>query len=81
MKPFLSKTCLFNISCSNAVFNAAKRYNGNYAWKTFLFRFKNCRDNHQLFYSTQFHEYYLKLADGSIIPQKEINPRLLIGQK
>ena len=77
IKPFHNKTCLFKTSCSVAVFHAAKHNNGKYAWKTFLFRYKNCRDNHQLFYSEQFKEYYLKLPDGTIVPQKEINPKLI----
>ena len=77
IKPFHNKTCLFNLTCSHAVYEASKHRNIKYAWKTFLFRYNNCRGSYQLFYSDQFQQYYLKLADGTIVPEKEINPKLI----
>ena len=81
VKPFHNKTCLFKTSCSKAVYHAAKHNSGKFAWKMFLFRYKNCRDTHQIFYSDQFNGYYLKLGDGTIVPQNEINPKLLLLNK
>ena len=77
MKPFHNKTCLFNTTCSNAVYNAANDKGAKYALSILKFRFNNCRNNFELFHSKETGEFSMKLGDGTIILQNEINPKLL----
>ncbi|MGC6414882.1 MAG: membrane protein insertion efficiency factor YidD [Bacteroidia bacterium] len=48
-----SRTCLFKISCSRAVYYATKS-NGIFAGiRTFIFRYKNCRVNYTIIYNKE----------------------------
>lgn len=73
--PEKRRTCIFKESCSNYVYRHTFEHGFFSGIRAFLNRFKKCRSGYQLLYNHGKIE--LKLADGSLICEKEISSNIL----
>lgn len=67
--------CLFKETCSHFVYRQTEEGGFLKGVEALWHRFKKCRKGYQLY--SGLNGFEIELADGSIIPEGEIAPRLL----
>ena len=69
------RSCLFKETCSQYVYRQTNEGGFLKGTKALLQRLKKCRKGYQLY--TSLNGFEMELADGSIIKEHEIAPKLL----
>lgn len=69
-------SCIFKETCSHYVYRNTQDGGFVIGMRAFIERLKKCRKGYQLYTSLQGFE--MELADGSIIKEDEIAPRILL---
>jgi len=67
--------CIYNVSCSNYVYNTAKTKGLFFGIKAFKERFKSCKPGYLLFKDKG--KWHIKTVNNIIIYQDNINPDIL----
>jgi putative component of membrane protein insertase Oxa1/YidC/SpoIIIJ protein YidD len=70
--------CIFRKSCSNYVYEITQQQGFLKGLKSFVFRYKNCRGNFEIFKNPINNKTNLLLPSRIIIEENEIAERLLI---
>ena len=69
--------CLFNISCSNYVYQQIENNGFCFGLMALKLRHKQCRGNYKVYYSTLKMDLVIELADGTIVERDLIKEEII----
>jgi len=71
--------CIFKKSCSKYVYDITLQYGLKEGLKAFHFRYKNCRNEYELFENPLNGEIQIILPNKNVIKEKDISSKLIIN--
>ncbi|MFC4635490.1 membrane protein insertion efficiency factor YidD [Dokdonia ponticola] len=71
------RVCIFKKSCSRYVYDITLEEGFKSGFQAFCFRYKNCRNNYELFKNPMNGEIQMILADNSVVVENEISNKLI----
>ncbi|MFN9115010.1 MAG: membrane protein insertion efficiency factor YidD [Bacteroidota bacterium] len=77
LKPFYPRTCLFRVSCSEAVLQESRNMGFVAGWNMLLLRYRYCRPGYRWTKHPESGSPRLVFSDGKYLEADEISPQIL----
>jgi putative component of membrane protein insertase Oxa1/YidC/SpoIIIJ protein YidD len=75
------RNCLYNISCSNHIYNTTEKDGLRKGLIEFKYRYKTCRPGYEIVLLQSENTLLMKLVNGTVLNEKEISEEIVKNYK